>query len=69
MTATVTTIDGDMIDRLAHDAYGRTAGAAEAVMAANPHLAGLGPVLPAGLIVVLPDLAPPVKAGTVRLWD
>lgn len=69
MTGQVTTRDGDMIDALALDAYGRTAGATEAVLTANPHLAGLPARLPAGLVVILPDIAPANVAPTVRLWD
>lgn len=65
----VTTRDGDMIDQLALKAYGRTEGATEAVLAANPHLAGLPSRLPAGVVVVLPELAPAAVKGTVRLWS
>lgn len=65
----VTTRDGDMIDQLALAAYGRTEGTTEAVLAANHHLAGLPPRLPAGLVIVLPELPPAGVKGTVRLWD
>ena len=63
------TSDGDVADRIALLAYGRTAGATEELLAANPALSGLGPVLPAGLRLVLPDVAPPPVAATVSLWD
>lgn len=65
----MTTREGDMIDQVALAAYGRTEGATEAVLAANPHLAGLPPRLPAGLTILLPDLPPAAVKGTVRLWN
>jgi P2-like prophage tail protein X len=66
---TITARDGDVIDHIAQEAYGRTAGAVEAILAANPTLADQGPRLAAGTVIVLPDLpATPVKPR-VRLWD
>jgi len=63
------TRDGDMLDAICWKHYGREA-AITAVLEANPHLAERGPVLPAGLVITLPDLPPaPETAGTVRLWD
>ena len=36
----------------------------------NPGLADLGPILPIGLAVVLPDLpANAARVDTVQLWD
>ncbi len=69
MARTVTTVDGDTVDRLALAAYGRTAGTTEAVLDANPHLPSLGPVLARGVVVVLPELTLPAAAGEVLLWD
>ncbi len=62
------TRDGDMIDELAWRIYGRE-GMAMAIYDANPGLADYGPVLPAGLLIELPDRAKtePV-ATTIRLW-
>ena len=65
----ITTTEGQVIDQIAQAAYGRTAGATEAILAANPHLAGLPSRLPAGVVVVLPELAPAAVKGTVRLWS
>lgn len=61
--------DGDMIDQIAQEAYGRTGGAAEALLDANPHLAALPARLPAGTIIELPDLPTPVASRTIKLWD
>lgn len=62
------TVEGDMVDAVCHRHYGRRRGAVEAVLAANPGLAAMGPVLPAGVRIVLPDLPPPGPA-VVRMWD
>ena len=64
------TRDGDMIDAICYAHYGRTDGAVEAVLEANRHLARRDPILPAGLIIDLPDLpAPAARPDPVRLWD
>jgi len=42
----------------------------EAVLEANPGLADLGPVLPPGTVIQLPDLPRPLETiETVKLWD
>lgn len=60
----------DTVDALCWRHYGRTAGVVEAVLGANPGLADHGPILPAGLIVVLPasQMAAP-EQQMVSLWD
>lgn len=65
----VTSREGDMVDLIAWTAYGHREGTAEAVLAANPGLGGLGPVLPAGIEIALPDLSPPPAPRQVRLWE
>lgn len=69
MARTVVTKAGDIVDQLTLAAYGRTAATTEAVLDANPQLAGLGPVLPRGVLVLLPDLVLPQTAAEVKLWD
>ena len=67
---TYRTKEGDVIDAVCRRYYGREAGAVEAVLEANPGLAELGPVLPAGALVTLPDLPRPLEIiETVKLWD
>jgi len=67
---TYRTVDGDMIDAVCRRFYGRGAGAVEAVLEANPGLADLGPVLPPGTVIQLPDLPRPLETiETVKLWD
>lgn len=66
-----TTAHGDMLDLICWRYYGRTSGVVEAVLAANPGLAALGPVYAAGVEIALPDAAPtdPTAAPVARLWD
>lgn len=65
----VTASQGDTVDLICWREYGRTAGVTEAVLEANPGLAGLGAVLPLGIRVTLPDVLPTQKQTTVKLWD
>lgn len=67
--ATYRTKDGDTVDWICWKHYGRSSGTCEAVLDANPGLADTGDVLPAGVLVMLPDLPEPNRAYTVRLWD
>lgn len=60
---------GDTIDLICHRHYGYTAGVTEAVLAANPGLADLGPVLPIGTPVHLPTYTQSTIRPTVKLWD
>ena len=67
--AWVRTVEGDVLDALCWRHYGR-GDAVPAVLDANPGLAALGPELPAGRILALPDLpAPERRAAAVRLWE
>jgi phage tail protein X len=63
--------DGETLDAICWRELGRTGGVVEQSLALNPGLADLGPALPAGTEVTLPDpaqLAQPVRE-TVKLWD
>ncbi|AZB63852.1 phage tail protein [Cereibacter sphaeroides] len=61
--------DGDTADGIAWQVYGRQDGRlVEALLEANPGLADLGPVLPAGLRLSIPDAPEPVVTQGVRLW-
>lgn len=59
----------ETVDALCWRHYGRTAGVVEAVLAANPGLADLGPNLPQGHPVTLPETAPEPERQAVQLWD
>jgi phage tail protein X len=70
MTSSVYAQQGDTVDAICWRIYGRTASVTEAVLVANPGLADLGPVLPHGTLVTLPDTAPQAQAlQMVNLWD
>ncbi|ONF43266.1 phage tail protein [Marinobacter lutaoensis] len=63
------TKDGDVLDAVCLAWYGRARGVVEAVLAANPGLAERGPVLPAGILIELPEFnRTPVNEATIRLW-
>ncbi|MGD0642477.1 MAG: tail protein X [Roseiarcus sp.] len=71
MSSTYITQQGDMVDAIAWLNYGFVAGAAEAILAANPGLSSQPPVLPENLTIALPALAavtPPAKP-MINLWD
>ena len=61
---------GDTVDVLCHRHLGRTAGVTEAVMESNPGISALGPVLPMGTAVELPDQLPAeTNTNLIQLWD
>lgn len=63
------TSDGDTVDYIAWKYYGTTEGrTVEQVLAANKGLADRGPILPAGVLITLPDIDPTAKTPAVRLW-
>lgn len=69
MARTMTAKDGDVLDQIAQEAYGRTEEAVEAILDANPLLAFAPARLRAGTVIILPELtATPVKT-MVKLWD
>ena len=67
---TALTHDGDTVDALLWRELGRTAGLTEQTLELNPGLAARGPILPAGVAIVLPDAVSPAPVReTVKLWD
>lgn len=70
MANVYTTRQGQTVDLVCLDYYGRTAKVVEAVIEANPGLAGLGVVLPIGTKIVMPEfLAKAQTPRLVSLWD
>ena len=67
----VRAIEGDTLDLICWRELGRTAGVVESALEANPGLADLGPVLPMGTPVVLPDVALTAAEtrDIVQLWN
>ncbi len=62
------TKDGDMIDLICKRHYGDVPHSVEAVLDLNRGLAAHGPVLPAGIVIDLPE-PQPVETPVIRLWD
>ncbi|CQJ13588.1 tail protein X [Yersinia enterocolitica] len=59
----------DTVDAMCWRYYGRTEGVTEKVLAANPGLADIGPVLPHGYPVEMPELSAATTTQTLQLWD
>lgn len=69
MATQIRTQQNESVDALCWRHYGRTQGAVEAVLQANPGLARRGLILPQGLLVHMPTLSAPPPKTTVTLWD
>lgn len=65
--ATYRTSDGDVLDRIAFDQLGSEAHVT-AILETNPNLAKRPAVLPAGVEIELPKIAPVAARPTIRLW-
>lgn len=60
---------GDTVDVIVWRAYGRqNDGIVERVLQANPGVADLGPVLPDGEQIALPEIDDEQDTASVRLW-
>ncbi|EKN3739204.1 TPA: tail protein X [Yersinia enterocolitica] len=59
----------DTLDAMCWRYYGRTEGVTEKVLAANPGLADIGPVLPHGYPVEMPEVSAATTTQTLQLWD
>jgi len=69
--ATVLARQGDTVDGICWRELGATTGVVEQVLELNRGIADLGPVLPEGTPVVLPErntVTAPVLS-TIQLWD
>lgn len=70
MPRTVYAQQNDTLDAICHRVFGRTAGVTEQVLELNHGIADLGPTLPQGTSVQLPEATPqPQRSPTVQLWD
>jgi phage tail protein X len=59
----------DEVDHICWRYYGRTQQTVEAVLEANPGLADMAPILPAGVAIFLPDLPAPETVQLLRIWS
>lgn len=62
------TRDGDVLDHVCWRHYQRD-DLVVTVLEANRGLADIGPVLPSGLTIVLPDPPAPAPRPVIRLWS
>lgn len=62
------TRDGDMLDQICLEYYGSIEPVPQ-VLEANPLLAEQPAILPAGVVINLPEVQPKEQARPVRLWD
>ncbi|MBU9812625.1 tail protein X [Rahnella sp. SL6] len=60
---------GDTLDSLCWRYYNRTVSVVEKVYAANTGIADLGPLLPHGTAVDMPDIAEQPVQEVLKLWD
>lgn len=68
---TVSAMAGETLSNLVWRTLGRSRGAVEQVLEANPGLATVAHALPEGTVVTIPPAAdaPTARPGTVKLWD
>ena len=71
MTITATARDGETVDEVCWRVLGRTSNVTEQVLELNPGIAALGPRLPGGTELILPEVAEPgtPTRETIQLWD
>lgn len=62
-------IEGDTADLICYREYGTTQGVTEQLLELNPGLADIGPVIPVGTLVNLPDAPVAKTSNTINLWD
>lgn len=68
MTATVLARQSETVDQIAARCYDGDTSMVAAILEANPGLAALGPLLPHGTAVILPERVAPTQTR-VNLWD
>lgn len=70
MAKTIHALQNDTVDAICWREYGRSSGVVEKVLEANSKLAELGPFLPMGTEVFLPDIETSQQIKqTIQLWD
>lgn len=67
----ITTQQNDSVDEICWRILGRSAGVTEQVYNINIGLAAMGPLLPEGIIITLPDssAAAPIRREIIQLWS
>ena len=62
------TKEGDMVDEIAFSYYGTETMTLE-ILKANPFLGDYSDILPAGLLLALPEITPAPEISTIELWS
>ena len=62
------TKDGDILDQICQNYYGKTSKIVEQVIEANPHIVEVEPVFEAGIKITLPDISGEKESEIVKLW-
>lgn len=65
----VFSVQGDTVELICYRRYGYTSGVTEQILNTNPGLAALGPILPMGTKIELPDITAKTQPKTLNLWD
>ncbi len=63
------TKDGETLDYIVWKHYGKTDGILEQVLVINRHLARFDAVLPAGVVITLPEITQPSNNNKIKLWQ
>jgi phage tail protein X len=69
MSVIYTTKDGDVLDQICQQYYGKTLGIVEQVLEANRHLELEPDKLEAGVKIALPQITQNQETQTVKLWS
>jgi len=70
MGTEVIAMQNDTAELICYRHFDYTVGVTEQVLDLNPGLASLGPILPSGTKVILPDVAEQQEqTNTINLWD
>lgn len=65
----IRTIEGDTADKICWRYFGRTTGVTEQLLQNNPGLAQMGPIIPTGTEIWLPEAVTPPTKQQIQLWD
>ena len=64
------TKEGDMLDEIAYRYYGNTSNlVVENIINANFGISDYEPILPAGILIELPEMKQTIEKRKVKLWD
>ena len=69
MSIIYTTKDGDVLDQICKNYYGKTSKIVEQVIDANPNIVELDTTFEAGIKITLPDIIEEKESETVKLWS